>query len=50
MFLQPRTLQEAVELFAAHGGMLVAGGTDVFPAQGERRRRKRSSISPASPI
>ena len=36
MFLQPRTLQEAVELFAAHGGMLVAGGTDVFPAQGER--------------
>src|SRR5271157_684736 len=33
MFLQPRTLQEAVALFAAHGGTLVAGGTDVFPAQ-----------------
>jgi CO/xanthine dehydrogenase FAD-binding subunit len=36
MFLQPRSLQEAVELFAAHGGMLVAGGTDVFPALVER--------------
>ncbi len=36
MFLQPRTLHEAVELFAAHGGMLVAGGTDVFPALVER--------------
>ncbi len=36
MFLQPRTLQEAVELFATHGGMLVAGGTDVFPALVER--------------
>lgn len=36
MFLQPRTLQEAVALLAAHGGMLVAGGTDVFPAQVER--------------
>jgi CO/xanthine dehydrogenase FAD-binding subunit len=36
MFLKPRTLQEAVELFAAHGGTLVAGGTDVFPALVER--------------
>jgi CO/xanthine dehydrogenase FAD-binding subunit len=36
MFLQPRTLQEAVELFAAHGGTLIAGGTDVFPALVER--------------
>lgn len=36
MFLQPRTLQEAVALLAAHGGTLVAGGTDVFPAQVER--------------
>jgi CO/xanthine dehydrogenase FAD-binding subunit len=33
MFLQPRTLQEAVALLAAQGGTLVAGGTDVFPAQ-----------------
>lgn len=36
MFLQPRTLQEAVELFAAHGGALVAGGTDFFPALVDR--------------
>lgn len=36
MFLQPRTLQEAVELLATHGGTLVAGGTDVFPALVER--------------
>ena len=36
MLLQPRTLQEAVELFAAHGGTLIAGGTDVFPALVER--------------
>lgn len=36
MFLQPRTLKEAVALLAAQGGTLVAGGTDVFPAQVER--------------
>jgi CO/xanthine dehydrogenase FAD-binding subunit len=36
MFLQPRTLQEAVELFASHGGALVAGGTDFFPALVDR--------------
>ncbi len=36
MFLQPKTLQEAVALLAAHGGALVAGGTDVFPAQVDR--------------
>jgi CO/xanthine dehydrogenase FAD-binding subunit len=36
MFHQPRTLQEAVALLAAQGGTLVAGGTDVFPAQVER--------------
>lgn len=36
MFLQPRTLQEAVELVAAHDGMLVSGGTDVFPALVDR--------------
>ncbi|MEZ5785587.1 MAG: FAD binding domain-containing protein [Xanthobacteraceae bacterium] len=36
MFLQPRTLQEAVEVLATHGGTLVAGGTDVFPALVDR--------------
>ena len=36
MFLQPRTLQEAVALLAAQGGTLVAGGTDLFPAQVDR--------------
>lgn len=36
MFLQPRTLQEAVEHLAAHGGTLIAGGTDVFPALVDR--------------
>jgi CO/xanthine dehydrogenase FAD-binding subunit len=36
MFLQPRTLQEAVEHLATHGGTLVAGGTDVFPALVDR--------------
>jgi CO/xanthine dehydrogenase FAD-binding subunit len=36
MFLQPRTLQEAVEVLATHGGTLIAGGTDVFPALVER--------------
>lgn len=36
MFLQPRTLQEAVEHLASHGGTLIAGGTDVFPALVDR--------------
>lgn len=36
MFLQPKTLQEAAALLAAQGGTLVAGGTDVFPAQVDR--------------
>ena len=48
MFLQPRTLQEAVELFAAHGGTLIAGGTDVFPALVERPPPE-TVIFPASP-
>lgn len=36
MFLQPRTLQEAAEHLATHGGTLIAGGTDVFPALVDR--------------
>lgn len=36
MFLQPRTLQEALELAAVPGGTLVAGGTDLFPALADR--------------
>lgn len=41
MFLQPKTLQEAAALLAAHGGTLVAGGTDVFPAQVDRAAGNR---------
>lgn len=36
MYLRPRSVSEAVEFLAAHGGTILAGGTDVFPAQGER--------------
>ncbi|MBT9288559.1 FAD binding domain-containing protein [Prosthecodimorpha staleyi] len=36
MFWQPTSLQEAVRLLADEGGMLVAGGTDVFPALVDR--------------
>lgn len=32
MFLRPQTLSHAVELLAEHGGMIMGGGTDVFPA------------------
>ena len=42
MFLRPRTLREAVEALGAPGVSILAGGTDFFPALGERK--------PASPV
>ena len=36
MYLRPKTLDEAVNLLASPGGQILAGGTDFFPAQGER--------------
>ena len=37
MYLRPRTLREAVEALEAPGVRILAGGTDVYPALGERR-------------
>ncbi len=36
MYLKPKTLQEAVSVLAATGGQILAGGTDFYPALGER--------------
>lgn len=36
MYLKPKTLDEAVSLLAAPGGKILAGGTDFFPALGDR--------------
>lgn len=36
MYLKPRTLDQAVSLLAATGGQILAGGTDFYPALGER--------------
>lgn len=36
MYLKPKTLHEAVSLLAAGGGQILAGGTDFYPALGER--------------
>lgn len=36
MYLRPGTLREAVAALSAHGGCILAGGTDVFPAAGDR--------------
>ena len=36
MYLRPRTLDEAVTALAASGGQVLAGGTDFYPALGER--------------
>lgn len=35
MYFRPNTLSEAVNLLAASGGKILAGGTDVFPALGD---------------
>lgn len=36
MYLRPKTLDEAVSLLASPGGQVLAGGTDFYPALGER--------------
>lgn len=36
MYLKPTTLNEAVSLLASTGGQILAGGTDFYPALGER--------------
>jgi CO/xanthine dehydrogenase FAD-binding subunit len=36
LYFKPRTLDEAVHNLAAHGGQILSGGTDFYPAQGER--------------
>jgi CO/xanthine dehydrogenase FAD-binding subunit len=36
VYLKPRTLDEAVSLLAAEGGQVLAGGTDFYPALGEK--------------
>jgi CO/xanthine dehydrogenase FAD-binding subunit len=39
LYLKPKTLDEAVSLLAAPGGQVLAGGTDFYPALGERLPR-----------
>ena len=36
LYLKPSTLDQAVSLLAATGGQILAGGTDFYPALGER--------------
>jgi CO/xanthine dehydrogenase FAD-binding subunit len=36
LYLKPKTLDEAVALLASPGGQILAGGTDFYPALGER--------------
>lgn len=36
MYLKPKTVQEAVALLASSGGQILAGGTDFYPALGDR--------------
>lgn len=36
MYLRPKTLDEAVSLLASSSGSILAGGTDFYPALGER--------------
>jgi len=35
-YFRPRTLIEAVQVLGAHGGQILSGGTDFFPALGDR--------------
>jgi CO/xanthine dehydrogenase FAD-binding subunit len=39
LYLKPKTLDEAVSLLATSGGQILAGGTDFYPALGERLPR-----------
>jgi CO/xanthine dehydrogenase FAD-binding subunit len=36
LYLRPKTLDEVVDLLASPGGQILAGGTDFYPALGER--------------
>ncbi len=36
MYSRPRTLSEAVDVLAVQGGQILSGGTDFFPALGDR--------------
>ena len=36
MYFRPRTLEEAVHTLATYGGQILSGGTDFFPALGDR--------------
>jgi CO/xanthine dehydrogenase FAD-binding subunit len=36
LYFRPGTLDEAVHVLAAHGGQILSGGTDFFPALGDR--------------
>jgi CO/xanthine dehydrogenase FAD-binding subunit len=36
LYLRPKTLEEAVSALASSGGKILAGGTDFYPALGER--------------
>jgi CO/xanthine dehydrogenase FAD-binding subunit len=35
LYLRPRTVEEALQALATHGGRILAGGTDFFPALGD---------------
>jgi len=41
LYLKPKTLDEAVSLLASAGGQILAGGTDFYPALGDRLPRGR---------
>jgi CO/xanthine dehydrogenase FAD-binding subunit len=36
MYLRPRTVDEVLQALATHGGRILAGGTDFFPALGDK--------------
>ena len=36
MYLRPKTLREAISVLAGSGGQILAGGTDFYPALGDR--------------
>ena len=36
LYFRPRTLHEALDTLTRHGGQILSGGTDFFPALGER--------------
>jgi CO/xanthine dehydrogenase FAD-binding subunit len=36
LYFRPRTLDEAIHALGAHGGQILSGGTDFFPALGDR--------------